>query len=340
MDVDDVEPPPRARERYTSVPRHRPNVTRQMPTPPPSDGAQTPLPNNHPGAFELEAVVSCTSDGLVVVLRRARPPIPDAQLPVVHAQSLFNYDKGLFAAPWTQQPIMPSYPPEMLYTFRAPFRPEFMPLQEHVKAAGGPPDEQLLESIREVAVFTWAVVGINGNIATFGRGEPGRGAQPSEGLPVWDPNAGSTSYRGPENQAISRGFQTTRSNTARDGHLHGYDTSCAAHRPSIQRYSSAPASSTFPREQHAQTADGFSQATGTGTLDGQAFHRRHSDLRCGDIERDAHRNSSPRRLCCDCPARQQCIDAAIPRVHNHDCASLLAAQEHYRSSRDIRRQYR
>jgi hypothetical protein len=182
------------------------------------------------------------------------------------------------------------------------------------------------------------VVGINGNIATYGRGEPGRGAQPSEGLPVWDPTAGSTSYQGPENEAVSRGLQTTGRDTALDGHVYGYKASRAAHRPSVQRYSSAPASSTFRRE-HAQTPEVFSQPTGTGTLDRQTFHRRHSDLRCGDIEQDTRHNNSPRRVCCDCPAQQQCIDAAIPRVHNHDCASLLAPQEHCCSSRDIRRQY-
>lgn len=91
--------------------------------------------------FELEAVVSCTSDGLVVVLRRARPPIPDPQPPV--APSAFNFENGLFAAPWGLQPIEPYISPELLYTFRPPLLPQYMPLRECVKAAGGPPLDRM-----------------------------------------------------------------------------------------------------------------------------------------------------------------------------------------------------
>ncbi|KAK4644358.1 hypothetical protein QC761_304070 [Podospora bellae-mahoneyi] len=143
------------------------------------------LPVQSPRTFELEAVVSCTSDGLVVVLRRARPPIPDLQ-PVV--PSAFNYQNGLFAAPWAQQPIEPYIPPDLLYTFRPPFLPQYMPLRESVKAAGGPPMDHLMRSIRDVAVFAWALTGINGNMAAYGHGMPRRGAQPPDRLPVWDPN--------------------------------------------------------------------------------------------------------------------------------------------------------
>lgn len=90
-----------------------------------------------PQTFELEAVVSCTSDGLVVVLRRARPPIPDPQPPVIPAA--FNFENGLFAAPWGLQPIEPYISPELLYNFRPPLLPQYMPLRECIKAAGGPP---------------------------------------------------------------------------------------------------------------------------------------------------------------------------------------------------------
>ncbi|OIW31755.1 hypothetical protein CONLIGDRAFT_572893, partial [Coniochaeta ligniaria NRRL 30616] len=153
-----------------------------------------------PEPFELEAVVSCTSDGLVVVLRRARPPIPAPHPPLAPA---FNYENGLFAAPWGQNPIRPQLPPEMLYTFRPPLLPEHMPLRESVKAAGGPPSDQLMRSIREVAVFAWALVGINGNLATYGHGSPRDRAQPDV-LPVWDPEVGSTDYEGPENLTSRR----------------------------------------------------------------------------------------------------------------------------------------
>lgn len=94
-----------------------------------------------PQTFELEAVVSCTSDGLVVVLRRARPPIPDPQPPVTPAA--LNFENGLFAAPWGQHPIEPYISPDLLYTFRPPLLPQYMPLRECVKAAGGPPLDRM-----------------------------------------------------------------------------------------------------------------------------------------------------------------------------------------------------
>lgn len=118
--------------------------------------------------LELEAVVSCTSDGLVVVLRKARPPIPADHPPLLP----FDFENGLFAAPWGQQSITPSFPPESLHNFQPPLLPQFMPLRENVKAAGGPPMDQLMRSIRDVAVFAWALVGINGNVAAYGRGLP------------------------------------------------------------------------------------------------------------------------------------------------------------------------
>lgn len=99
-----------------------------------------------PQTFELEAVVSCTSDGLVVVLRRARPPIPDPQVPVIPAA--FNYENGLFAAPWGHQPIEPYIPPDLLYTFRPPLLPQYMPLRECIKAAGGPPLDRMYIPLR------------------------------------------------------------------------------------------------------------------------------------------------------------------------------------------------
>jgi len=129
-------------------------------------------------SIELEAVVSCTSDGLVVVLRKARPPIPPPHPPLLP----FDYENGLFAAPWAQQPIRPYFPPELLYTFRPPLLPQYMPLRENVKAAGGPPLDQLMRSIRDVAVFAWALVGINGNLGAYAHGLPTGEAFPQDAL--------------------------------------------------------------------------------------------------------------------------------------------------------------
>ncbi|KAJ4300474.1 hypothetical protein N0V88_003149 [Collariella sp. IMI 366227] len=151
-------------------------------------------PRQSPRTFELEAVVSCTSDGLVVVLRRARPPIPPPYRQPPMVPNPFNFENGLFAAPWGTQPIEPFISPELLYTFRPPFLPQYMPLRECVKAAGGPPLDQLMRSIRDVAVFAWAVTGINGTLADYGHGRPRIGAQPADGLPVWEPDSRPTTY--------------------------------------------------------------------------------------------------------------------------------------------------
>ncbi|KAK9771283.1 hypothetical protein AB5N19_11352 [Seiridium cardinale] len=172
------------------------------PPPPPQAGEQDGNRRRREPiqTFELEAVVSCTSDGLVVILRKARPPVPG----VYSSSGSVHSQNGVFAAPWGEQPIQPYYPPELYHDFRPPLLPQNMPLQEHAKAAGGPPTDQLMHSIRDVAVFAWALCGINGNLAAYCRGIPRGEAQPPTGLPVWDPNAGQTSYLGPENQARYR----------------------------------------------------------------------------------------------------------------------------------------
>lgn len=155
-----------------------------------------PLP-----AVELEAVVSCTSDGLVVVLRRARPAIPPAHPPLALP---WDFENGLFAAPWAPQPVRPYIPPEMIYTFRPPLLPQYMPLQDHIREAGGPPTDQLMLSIREVGVFAWGLCGINGNLHAFSHGMPRDEAVPPDGLPVWDPAATNSPYQPPENQAAAK----------------------------------------------------------------------------------------------------------------------------------------
>ncbi|KAI1734327.1 hypothetical protein F4680DRAFT_471235 [Xylaria scruposa] len=62
---------------------------------------------------ELEAVVSCTSDGLVMVLRKARPPIPSLHRPMLSA----DFENNLFVGPWNEHPISASYPTNLLHTF-------------------------------------------------------------------------------------------------------------------------------------------------------------------------------------------------------------------------------
>jgi hypothetical protein len=158
--------------------------------------AVTSVPAVEP--YEIEAVVSCTSDGLVVVLRRARPIVPDFQPPVAAAQ-LAN---GLFAAPWGENPIRPHvHQPN-------PQNPLQHDLEAPLAPSGGPPLDDFMNSIREVAVFAWSLAGINGNIASYGRGVPRDEAQPPDGLPVWDPYAHpAPEYVPPENQAAANWAQ-------------------------------------------------------------------------------------------------------------------------------------
>lgn len=170
-------------------PANRPAPQRPVP----QQRLRAPRPERLP-TRELEAVVSCTSDGLVMVLRKARPLIPTLHPPLLAA----DLENGLFAAPWSEQPVRPYYPPDLFHNFRPPFLPQYMPLQDHVKEVGGPPIDQLMKSIRDVAVFAWGLVGINGNLASYGHGKPRDEAQPPGGLPIWDPNAPKTSYLGPE----------------------------------------------------------------------------------------------------------------------------------------------
>lgn len=138
--------------------------------------------------MEVEAVISCTSDGLVVIIRAAPPGFGSV------------YANGLFAAPWAAQPIMPQN--------------HFAPLIN----PGGPPADDFMRSIRDVAVFAWALTGINGNIASYSHGTPRGEAAPPNGFPVWDPNQKNINDLGPENQAVKRWAERERMETAATGH--------------------------------------------------------------------------------------------------------------------------
>jgi hypothetical protein len=150
--------------------------------------APTPQPPAEP--FELEAVISCTSDGLVVILRRARPRIPQPQqiLPPIQA-----------FAPWGVNPIrLHQYQPDPRFPFQHGFNaPQYGPEK--------PPLDDFLNVIREVGCFAWSLVGINGNIGAYSRGIPRGEAVPPDGMPIWDPYAQpKPDYAPPENQAAQR----------------------------------------------------------------------------------------------------------------------------------------
>ena len=148
------------------------------------------------GQIELEAVVSCTSDGLVVILRKARPFIPQITAPAAEPTH-HPYRNGLFASPWANNPIIPdlnqrSEPlPNNIQPNRFPINPTAQQVETAIDQ--GPETESLMKSIRDVVVFAWALTGINGSLAQYGRGTPSGESQPPK-LQIWNPS----SNNGPE----------------------------------------------------------------------------------------------------------------------------------------------
>ncbi|KAI4119171.1 MAG: hypothetical protein LQ345_000881 [Seirophora villosa] len=151
--------------------------------------------------IELEAVVSCTSDGLVVVLRKARPTIPQISGPEADPVE-HPYTNGLFASPWATDPIMPPPQQRPLYAQQDQYRPDSA-LRSTAVHAGVPTLEgpaasaDFMSTIREVAVFAWALTGINGSLAQYSRGKPTGESQPPDGLPIWkdEPRGGLVSQQ-------------------------------------------------------------------------------------------------------------------------------------------------
>lgn len=165
-------------------------------------GYTTPDPTP---SVELEAVVSCTSDGLVVILRRARHPIPSAALP---AQPVPAYSNGLFAAPWALEPVFSRgvtnldestvshavYPEEKTTLCRDDSIPSIatpsvstvtatnLPPQSETRpsGSGGPQAHNLMDTIRDVAVFAWGIIGINRSLGQYKCGTPTGHAQPED----------------------------------------------------------------------------------------------------------------------------------------------------------------
>lgn len=133
-------------------------------------------PDEDAPAIELEAVISCTSDGLVVVLRRAHPLVPAS----LSETSAPQYEAGMFASPWATDPEMP---PAISQTSPMP--------NVAFPAMADPAEAGFMAAIRDVAVFAWSLTGINGSLAQYSKGNPRDDATPPGGLPIWDPNATS-----------------------------------------------------------------------------------------------------------------------------------------------------
>lgn len=127
--------------------------------------------------IELEAVVSCTSDGLVVVLRKARPPIPAAHPPFLAMTSR----DGAYGPPSTRDLTRPRSPNECIDAFRPPCLQQRAQPRGGGKDAGGPPLDVLMGTIRDVAVFAWGVVGMKSAMTAYGRDLSSSGARAANG---------------------------------------------------------------------------------------------------------------------------------------------------------------
>ncbi|GAD93804.1 conserved hypothetical protein [Paecilomyces variotii No. 5] len=121
---------------------------------------------------EVEAVVSCSSDGLVVVLRRARPPIP---LNINKTPDRRVYANGLFASPWAADPVFShSDSTDVLEAGGARGAISAAPTPSSTDSHS----QLLFDTIRDVAVFAWGVIGINRSLEKYKRGTPMGESQP------------------------------------------------------------------------------------------------------------------------------------------------------------------
>lgn len=184
--------------------------------------------------IELEAVISCTSDGLVVCLRKARPMIPHpAQRP-----SRPVYEQGIFAAPWATEPILPTPDTRAGAGFGSAFAPSLGPhgarRSSEVNArASGSEQSDFMNAIRDQAVFAWALTGINGSVAQYGHGKPRGEALPKDGLPIWesDPKHSDSSGNGGSGYGSGQDNPTPAHNLPdlRDNKLPGGDSRPGTH---------------------------------------------------------------------------------------------------------------
>jgi len=120
-----------------------------------SDGVVQPGgPSISNDRYEVECLLSASSDGLIVVVRRA-PPLegvePTARPP------------GIFASPWAITPLPPmAFAPPPPSPIERPTEPEIVENMPHVP---GPSGQQVMQSIRDVSVFVWSIAMLNDNVS-------------------------------------------------------------------------------------------------------------------------------------------------------------------------------
>ncbi|EZF92432.1 hypothetical protein H113_06715 [Trichophyton rubrum MR1459] len=109
----------------------------------PSTSCSSPPFSPHPAPIELEAIVSCSSDGLVVIIRRARPPIPGSVKYPGHP--IYGRDVCFFTPVWSTSDAKP------IYATIGPSADGTETYDEYGDkrlAPGGPETEALMNTIR------------------------------------------------------------------------------------------------------------------------------------------------------------------------------------------------
>jgi len=154
-----------------------------------SSVSDSPRSGYREGPIELEAVISCTSDGLVVCLRKARPMLPGI-MPVAQPAA-YN---GVYAAPWATEPIFHPAPQHIPPYPLGAHHPHMLQYQQQQTTASAQFQNAFMQTIRDVAVFAWALTGINGSLASYARGKPIGESQPPAGLSVWKPLPDPTQF--------------------------------------------------------------------------------------------------------------------------------------------------
>lgn len=138
--------------------------------------------------IEVEAVISCTSDGLVICLRRARPVKPYQPRAAPPPQQIFA--NGMYATPWATEPIIPPLVQRLEFNDSRGFRPSLgpaQPIKSAQRAGNGPREDDFMKAIRDLAVFAWALTGLNGSLAEYAQGVPRGESQPIGGPAAWKP---------------------------------------------------------------------------------------------------------------------------------------------------------
>jgi hypothetical protein len=95
-------------------------------------------PGRPESPYDVECLLSASSDGLVVVVRRAAPIHPEQRV-------------GVYASPWAEEPLPPSI------GTREPDVMEDIP--------PGPDHQEVMDSIRDVTAFAWSISMLNSTVS-------------------------------------------------------------------------------------------------------------------------------------------------------------------------------